>query len=104
MWPGDWARSPRQSEAHQPGREPVIDADVKQMWRAALRFSALGLEMGICVGLGYGAGWWLDRRFGTQPYLMLLMILLGIAAAFRGLIRAARQAVKDSKADNGDQE
>ncbi len=72
-----------------------IDQDGKRMWRSALRYSALGLEMGVAAAIGYGIGWWLDSRFGTRPYLMLVMLLLGIAAGFRGLIRAAREAARE---------
>jgi ATP synthase protein I len=70
-------------------------------WRHALRFSAVGLEMGVAVAIGYGAGWWLDETFGTKPYLTLVMLLLGIAAAFLGLIRAAR-AFSRRMNDSGD--
>ena len=68
----------------------VIDPDAKRMWRQAARASALGLEMGISTALGYLLGAWLDRRFGTTPYLMLACLLLGISAGFRSLFRAAR--------------
>ncbi len=74
------------------------------MWRAALKYSALGLEMGVAVIIGYGLGWWLDRKFGTKPYLTIVFLLFGIAAGFRGLIRAAREvAASDSGAgDDGE--
>lgn len=72
------------------------------MWRAALRYSALGLEMGVAVAIGYGLGWWLDRRFGTKPYLTLVFLLFGIAAGFRGLIRAAREIMRQNEKDDGD--
>jgi F0F1-type ATP synthase assembly protein I len=57
----------------------------------AARLASIGLEMGIAVGLGFGAGYWLDRELGTDPYLTLVCLLFGIAAAFLGLIRTARQ-------------
>ena len=41
-------------------QELAIDPDAKKMWRATLRFSAVGLEMGVAVAIGYGLGWWLD--------------------------------------------
>jgi ATP synthase protein I len=72
--------------------EKAIDKDARKMWAVALRYSALGLEMGVATAIGYGAGWWLDRRLGTKPYLMLVMLLLGIAAGFRSLYRAARRS------------
>lgn len=61
------------------------------MWQATLRFSAVGIEMAVAIFLGYGSGWWLDRKLGTKPYLMIVMLMLGIAAAFRGLIRVAQE-------------
>lgn len=64
------------------------------MMRVALRFSAVGIEMGVAVLLGYGAGWWLDRKFDTKPYLMLVMLLLGIAAGFLAIYRVAREMKK----------
>jgi ATP synthase protein I len=56
--------------------------------------------MGVAAFLGYGAGWWLDRRFGTKPYLTLVMLLFGIAAGFRSLIRIAKEMSKE----DGDKE
>lgn len=79
-----------------------IDPEGKKMWRSALRYSALGLEMGVAVAIGYGIGWWLDTKLGTKPYLMLVMLLLGIAAGFRGLIRAAKEAERESHDDERD--
>lgn len=54
--------------------------------------ASVGMEMGLAVVVGLGVGYWLDERFGTEPYLMLLFLLFGIAAAFKGLIRAGQQA------------
>jgi ATP synthase protein I len=73
------------------------------MWRAALRYSALGLEMGVAVFIGYGVGWWLDRKFGTKPYLTLVLLLFGIAAGFRGLIRAAREVAAADREEGDEQ-
>ena len=73
----------------------------KEMKRIALRFSSVGLEMGACVAIGYGIGWWLDRTFGTKPYLTLVMLLFGIAAAFMAIYRAAKEMQKMDR-DNKD--
>lgn len=74
----------------------------KESWIAALRFSTVGLEFGIGAALGYWAGSWLDERYGTKPYLALVLLLLGIAAAFASLIRRVReiQREQDGKSDN----
>lgn len=52
---------------------------------------SLGLEMGLAVLVGWWIGQWLDGKLGTRPYLMLLFLGCGIAAAFKGLFRVARQ-------------
>ena len=78
-----------------------IDKDAKNMWRSALRFSAVGLEMGIAVALGYGAGWWLDTKFGTS-YLKIVGLLFGIAASFMTLVRVARDLSRMERDGEGD--
>lgn len=64
------------------------------MRRIALRFSAIGMEMGLAVVIGYVAGWWLDKTFGTKPYLTMVMLLFGIGAAFMAIYRAAKMYQK----------
>jgi len=39
--------------------------------------------------LGLGLGWWLDRKLGTGPWLMLGGILLGIVVGMYGIARVA---------------
>jgi F0F1-type ATP synthase assembly protein I len=40
---------------------------------------SLGIEIAVGVGLGLWAGSWIDRKFGTQPFGMLIGALLGLA-------------------------
>ncbi|MBM4386644.1 MAG: AtpZ/AtpI family protein [Deltaproteobacteria bacterium] len=54
--------------------------------------SSVGIEMGLAIFIGYLIGDYLDGRFDTFPYLTLFFLLIGIGAAFRGLIRAANRA------------
>jgi ATP synthase protein I len=79
----------------------AIDKDAVKMWRVALRYSALGLEMGAAISIGYAAGWWLDKTFGTKPYLTMVMLLFGIAAAFKAIYRVAKEySSMNSEGDN----
>ncbi len=74
----------------------------RAFFRAA-QLASLGLEMGIAVAIGGGFGWWLDSRLHTKPWLMLVFLLLGIAAGFKGVIDAARKvakATRDSQTSN----
>ena len=40
----------------------------------------LAWSVPISVLIGYGAGWWLDQRFGTEPWLQIVGFLIGAAA------------------------
>jgi ATP synthase protein I len=61
-----------------------------------LRLTSVGLELGVAVAVGYLVGSWLDARLGTYPWLMMLFLLFGVAAGFRGVYTAARKAVSAS--------
>ncbi len=61
------------------------------MFRLTGTFSAIGIEFGVAVLFGYFAGKWLDEFFGTSPWLMLLLMLLGFVAATRDLFRLVRK-------------
>lgn len=58
----------------------------------SLSIASVGIEMGIAVLVGWAIGHFLDKELGTYPYLTLVFLGVGIAAGFRALFRAARQA------------
>jgi len=47
--------------------------------------------MGVAIGIGWGLGYWLDGKYDTGPWLMLVGLLFGVGAGFNGLIRTTRQ-------------
>lgn len=57
-----------------------------------LSSSSVGLELGISVIIGVLFGYWLDRKLGTEPWMMLLFLGFGFAAGMRGVIRAVKRA------------
>ena len=54
--------------------------------------SSVGVEMAVATLVGWGFGYWLDGKLDSGPWLMLIGLLLGVAAGFKGLIRTARAA------------
>ena len=72
-------------------RESAGLADSRGLARV-WRLSSVGIEMGVAVVIGWAIGFWLDRRFDTGPWLMVIFLLFGVAAGFKGMIRAAREA------------
>jgi ATP synthase protein I len=61
-------------------------------WKALGELSSLGLSMVIATILGLAGGYYADRWFGTSPWLLLIGLGFGIAAAFVILFRSARAA------------
>lgn len=55
-----------------------------------LIFSSVGITLVVCVVLGYGIGYYLDKFFKTSPYLMLLFTLFGIIAGFLELCKVTK--------------
>lgn len=60
---------------------------------AELSSIALILPASIAVGLFFG--YFLDRRLGTEPWLLLIFLVLGIASGLLSLFRALRKEFKD---------
>jgi ATP synthase protein I len=46
-----------------------------------------GLTLAVSVGLFAYGGLWLDARFGTKPWLLLLCVVCGIVGGILHLIR-----------------
>jgi ATP synthase protein I len=62
--------------------EPMED---RKTFRQLLRYSSIGLEMGLSVAIGLGIGFLLDHYFSTKPLFLLVFFFVGIVAAFRSL-------------------
>ena len=62
------------------------------------KYTAAGLYitvptlMAAAILIGFFAGQWADERFNTEPYLMLVGLVLGMAAAGRELYRLIKKA------------
>lgn len=69
--------------------------------RDSLKYSAVGIEVGLAVIVGLVLGQFADDFFGTEPWLTLVGMLFGVGAAIRSLIRAGRRMRREepSKAE-----
>ncbi len=50
----------------------------------------LGVEMVAAMVIAVVIGWGLDRLLHTSPWLMIVMVPMGLAAGLRNLLRAGR--------------
>jgi F0F1-type ATP synthase assembly protein I len=51
------------------------------------QFVGLGFELVVPLLVGLFGGQWLDRRFGTAPWLLLTGVIVGAAAGVLSLYR-----------------
>lgn len=74
--------------------------------RGHLKYINLALTFGITsaisIYLGFLGGSWLDRRLGTNPWLMFLGVILGIVTSFRVMLRETLAAVEPPRKDDGE--
>ena len=57
-------------------------------------FSSLGISVALAIFIGLGIGVWLDRKFGTSPWLTLVFLVFGIIAGFRNIALVIKRARK----------
>lgn len=76
------------------GRERSAEKVVSAL-RAAAIVSGIGFTMAVSVALGALGGAWLDRRWGTEPWLTVVGFLLGSIGGFLEMLRLVALAGKD---------
>ena len=54
------------------------------MWSS--RITSIGFQFAVPVGFG----WWLDRRWGTEPWLTVVGALLGFLTGTLALVQLAK--------------
>lgn len=108
---GDMSQDSEHDRAHRsrvdadartrPPLTPAIDTAARRSRRLynGLSASSAGLELGIAVALGALGGRWLDGRFGTEPWLLLVGLVIGLIAGFRGVLRAVARADRAARAE-----
>ncbi len=67
--------------------------------RSAYSYSAVGLEMGLAVAVGYWLGSWVDEQMAWAPFGMIGGVLIGSATAFLSLYRTLKRLERQSEGD-----
>ena len=62
-----------------------MDKETKKLFRTLSYVSTIGIAMALSIALGALIGYYLDNKFGTEPWLFFIFLCFGIAAAFRNL-------------------
>ncbi|MCX5806597.1 MAG: AtpZ/AtpI family protein [Proteobacteria bacterium] len=77
-----------------------ISENNKDVVRSLISFSSLGLEMGLSVAIGIGIGYFLDFYFKTSPYLTIIFMLFGVAAAFKTIFMLLKKVKRENERNN----
>jgi len=49
--------------------------------------------------VGYGIGYFVDQRFGTDPWGKMIVSLLGFAASIKQVVRVIRRWIQEQEKD-----
>ncbi|MDB4443874.1 AtpZ/AtpI family protein [bacterium] len=69
-----------------------MDDETRKLFKTLGYLSTVGLSMAIAIGIGAVVGFYLDKKFGTDPWLFFVFVGFGIAAAFRNLYLMYKKA------------
>lgn len=71
----------------QPDKKNPYETSNREILRAFGLVSAIGVDLAVCTIGGSVTGWWLDKLWGTAPWMLLLGIVLGLGAGIYGVIK-----------------
>lgn len=69
-----------------------MDKETGKNFRELGYFASLGISVALSIVIGLAIGYWLDKKFDTQPVLLLVGLGFGIAAGFSNIIRAGQKS------------
>jgi ATP synthase protein I len=74
-----------------------VDKETKKSAIQLAYASSIGISMVIAIFGCLFLGVWLDRKLGTDPYLTLIFLLMGIVAGFRNMVLLIKRVGTDLK-------
>jgi ATP synthase protein I len=63
-------------------------------------FAGIGVQFALTILVFVFAGIWLDRRFGTTPWLLLVCVFAGAGGGFYSMYRRVTASQRDAKHTN----
>ena len=66
---------------------------------AQVSLMGMGFDLAAAVGTGALLGWWIDRRYDTGPWGVLICSSVGIVGGLLNFIRAAQKASRRAQAE-----
>ena len=76
---------------------------MKQEYKTLGNYGTLGIEIVLCLALGFFGGRWLDGKLETAPYLSVLGFFFGAGAAVKAIHRAWKDMQKIAEKEEREQ-
>jgi F0F1-type ATP synthase assembly protein I len=65
-----------------------------------VRHSGVGLELAGAVAGFALLGYWIDRRFATEPWGVVVGVIFGLVGGLYNLVKQSLQAVRDARIED----
>ena len=75
----------------------TMEKETRKYIRRLAEASTIGFQVAFSIFIGLGIGVWLDKQFGTFPWLALLFMVFGVAAGFLNYYRFIRSQQDEEK-------
>lgn len=63
-------------------------------------YGTVGLDFAVAVAICLYGGWWLDKKLGTTPWLMIVGLVLGVVVGFNVLYKAAKRLKEETERED----
>lgn len=68
---------------------------MKEILKAVVLIGQLGFVVILVILITFGLGYYLDKLLGTDPYLKILFLLIGVGAGYWSAARLLKSFLKD---------
>ena len=89
--------SDRSSRTRLRGEKPPVGTSRRPGPRTWPRLAGLGVELAGAVGGFCLLGYWIDRRYDTHPWGLLICAVCGLIGGFYNFIRSSLKALTPSE-------
>jgi ATP synthase protein I len=73
-------------------------------FRKLAALSSLGLMLPSSIAVGLFMGYFLDKLLGTEPWLLILFTLFGVASGFLSLFRGLKKLGVENDSEETDED